>query len=171
MRWTLILLPVFAVGCHRQQAAVQSVDTTLSATTIPIRQSARAEAVEQIKANFNRVHFDYDSSRLDDTTKRALSANAAILQRFPDIEVEVQGHCDERGTTEYNLALGDRRAAEARRYLSLQGVGADRLHDVSYGEERPAVVGHSEADWAENRRVDFRVVVPDPVAQIDGSVR
>ena len=80
------------------------------------------------------------------------------MSQFPSITVEVQGHADERGTTEYNLALGDRRAEAVRRYMTHAGVPTARISTVSFGEERPLATGSSEVAWAENRRAEFRVV-------------
>jgi peptidoglycan-associated lipoprotein len=101
------------------------------------------------------VFFEYDSSQLDATGQRALDADAGVLKANPRWMVTIEGHCDERGTAEYNLALGERRAVAARTYLVSLGISADRLRTVSYGKEFPFDPGHDEAAWARNRRAHF----------------
>ena len=113
--------------------------------------------VKEINENspLKPVFFLYDSDELDDAGRKVLSANAAILQQYPTWVVTVEGHCDERGTAEYNLALGDRRALAARNYLLTLGIAANRLRTVSYGKEFPFDAGHDETAWSHNRRAHF----------------
>jgi len=99
--------------------------------------------------------FEYDSSELTADAQRALNDNAGLLKQYPAWTVTVEGHCDERGTAEYNLALGERRAVTARAYLVSLGVSADRLRTVSYGKEFPFDPGHDETAYAKNRRAHF----------------
>jgi peptidoglycan-associated lipoprotein len=101
------------------------------------------------------VFFALDSSEVDPAGKAILDANAPLLKRFPGWTVTIEGHCDERGTAEYNLALGERRAVAARAYLVSLGIPADRLKTVSYGKEFPFDPGHDEAAWSKNRRAHF----------------
>lgn len=101
------------------------------------------------------VYFDYDSAQLTDDFKEVLRQNAQWMREHPQIEVQVQGHCDERGTVEYNFNLGQRRAEAVKSFLVNLGVTADRVHTISYGEERPSVEGHNEETWRLNRRVEF----------------
>jgi len=101
------------------------------------------------------VFFDYDKSDLKDESKAVLEENAKWFRKYQDAQIIVEGHCDERGTEEYNLALGDRRAQSTRDYLIELGVAASRLEAVSYGEERPFVQGSNEAAWSQNRRAHF----------------
>jgi peptidoglycan-associated lipoprotein len=103
------------------------------------------------------VHFDYDQASLTDQARAILDRHAAWLKSHPAARVMVEGHCDERGTVEYNLALGDRRARAARDYLVSAGVSADALRITSYGKERPLDTGSNEAAWARNRRAHFGV--------------
>jgi peptidoglycan-associated lipoprotein len=103
------------------------------------------------------IRFDFDQASLSDQAKGILEKHALWLQGHRDTKVAVEGHCDERGTVEYNLALGDKRAEAARDYLVSLGVAAARLHTVSFGKEKPLDPGHEEAAWAKNRRVHFRV--------------
>lgn len=99
--------------------------------------------------------FAYDSSELSDEAQRVLTANARLLKQYSSWVVTIEGHCDERGTAEYNLALGERRAVAARAYLVSLGVTADRLRTVSYGKEFPFDPGHDESAYAKNRRAHF----------------
>jgi peptidoglycan-associated lipoprotein len=99
--------------------------------------------------------FDYDSSELNSTAQQALNENATLLKQYPNWTVTIEGHCDERGTAEYNLALGERRAVAARAYLVSLGISADRLRTVSYGKEFPFDPGHDDAAYAKNRRAHF----------------
>jgi peptidoglycan-associated lipoprotein len=103
------------------------------------------------------IYFEFDRSGLTEQARAALDRNAEFLLGNPAINVRIEGHCDERGTIEYNLALGDRRASSTKEYLVLRGVAAERLEVVSYGEERPADPGQNEAAWARNRRAEFHV--------------
>jgi peptidoglycan-associated lipoprotein len=103
------------------------------------------------------VYFDYDQSALRADTRERLARNAEFLRQHPEYEVTVEGHCDERGTSEYNLALGDRRAHAAVDYLQDLGVARSRLRTVSYGEERPQCAESYEACWQRNRRAHFLV--------------
>jgi len=99
--------------------------------------------------------FDLDSSELTADAQRALNDNAALLKQYPAWTVTIEGHCDERGTAEYNQALGERRAVTARAYLVSLGISADRLRTVSYGKEFPFDPGHDESAYAKNRRAHF----------------
>jgi len=101
------------------------------------------------------VFFELDSSELTGDGQHALDENAAILKRYGNWTVTIEGHCDDRGTAEYNLALGERRAGVARAYLVSLGISADRLRTVSYGKEFPFDPGHDEAAFAKNRRAHF----------------
>ena len=104
---------------------------------------------------FQPVFFAFDRSEVDAAGQQALDANAEILKKYPTWVITIEGHADERGTAEYNLALGERRAMAARSYLVSLGISADRLRTVSYGKEFPFDPGHDEAAWAKNRRAQF----------------
>ena len=103
------------------------------------------------------MFFELDSAEVNAAGQAALDADAAVLKRYPSWTVTIEGHCDERGTAEYNLALGERRAVAARTYLVSVGIPADRLRTVSYGKEFPFDPGHDEAAFAKNRRAHFVV--------------
>jgi peptidoglycan-associated lipoprotein len=99
--------------------------------------------------------FVLDSAELDDAARAAVTANAEVLRKYPTWVVTIEGHCDERGTAEYNLALGERRAVSVKTYLVSLGVSPDRLRTVSYGKEFPFDPGHNEDSWSKNRRAQF----------------
>jgi peptidoglycan-associated lipoprotein len=101
------------------------------------------------------IHFEYDSPTLTDEARATLEKHALWLQGRRDVRVTVEGHCDERGTVDYNLALGEQRARAARDYLVSLGIAAERVRIVSFGKERPLEPGHDEAAWAKNRRAHF----------------
>lgn len=101
------------------------------------------------------IYFDFDKSELKPEARAILDKKASWLKAHPDFSVRVEGHCDERGTNEYNLALGERRANAAMKYLNALGISSSRISTVSYGEERPVDSGHNEAAWAKNRRDEF----------------
>jgi peptidoglycan-associated lipoprotein len=103
------------------------------------------------------IHFNFDQYGLDNNSKKVLEQNATYLKSNPDIRVEIQGHCDERGTNNYNIALGERRAHSTKKYLVAQGVNAHRVNIISYGEEKPFCSNSNETCWHENRRAHFRV--------------
>jgi peptidoglycan-associated lipoprotein len=104
------------------------------------------------------VYFEYDQSTLSETAKETLVRNAEWLRSNPNARVQVEGNADERGTNEYNLALGERRATAVKSYLTSLGIDGTRLVTISYGEERPTDSGHGEESWAKNRRVDFKAM-------------
>lgn len=104
------------------------------------------------------IHFDFDKYDIRPGDAQILKENAALLMKNPGVKIQIEGHCDERGTVEYNLALGERRANSAKRYLSSLGLTADRISAISYGKEKPLDPGHNEEAWAKNRRDHFIVL-------------
>jgi len=146
--------PIDAAG---EDAPLVTRDTPTSVPVRPDLSDHMPDDVKQMMRNFERVYFGLDSAKLSADALEALQQNAAIMQRSPDIKVEIQGHADERGTTDYNLSLGERRANSVRGYLTRMGVGETRLDTVSYGEERPLVQGSTEGAWSKNRRAEFRI--------------
>jgi peptidoglycan-associated lipoprotein len=180
-RWILAALPILTVaalvGC--QKKAVEPVPTpppvveeSEPETPVPPRKDEGFKEerpqvdtrVEPTIDELNRmgvlktVYFDFDRSAIRDDQRSILLANADWLKANPDYVVEIGGHCDERGTTEYNLALGDRRANSVKDYLVSLGVSASRLEIVSYGEEKPDVMGTGEDVWSKNRRAEFDIL-------------
>ena len=123
-----------------------SAETTESASIEPGSQ-------EDLIVNVgDRVFFNYDSSELDTDAQELLQDQVAWLKQYSDVSVIIEGHCDERGTREYNLALGEKRAQAVKNYLISLGISSDRVSTISYGKERPAVVGSNDGAWAQNRR-------------------
>ena len=114
--------------------------------------AAKQTAAEKLIAVGDRVLFDYDSAKLDTSAKILLDSQSRFLRANTDLNFIVEGHCDERGTREYNLALGEQRATAVRDYLVIQGIDPDRIKVISYGKEKPAVVGSNTMAWSKNRR-------------------
>lgn len=104
---------------------------------------------------FVTIYFDFDKYNLRDDAKQGLKNNFEVMKERQDARIQIEGHCDERGTVEYNLALGEKRARAAMEYLASLGVSRDRMSVISYGKERPAMMGSSEEAWAKNRRAEF----------------
>lgn len=123
------------------------------------RLRAQAAAREVVAAAFvnENIHFAFDSSLLSDQAQRILNSKADYLRTNLDVIVTVEGHCDERGTDAYNIALGERRAESVKNFLVDLGISANRLNTISYGEERPIAIGQNEASWAKNRRAQFTI--------------
>ena len=118
-----------------------------------------AAAVAAAKAEFaTPVYFDYDMSNIRDDQRATLEAKLPIFAANPDMRIRVAGHTDNRGSDEYNLALGQRRAAEVKQFLMARGIAADRIDVVSFGEERPAVAQDNEDAWGKNRRGEFEII-------------
>jgi peptidoglycan-associated lipoprotein len=129
-----------------------------SVPTEPVRDDAIASAsLDDLNRNtpLKPVFYELDSSDVSPAGQKVLDENATLLKRYAGWAVTIEGHCDERGTAEYNLALGERRAVAARAYLVAQGISADRLRIVSYGKEFPFDPGHDEAAFSKNRRAHF----------------
>jgi peptidoglycan-associated lipoprotein len=101
------------------------------------------------------LYFDLDSAEVTGLGQQVMQSNAAVIKKYPAWQITIEGHCDERGTAEYNLALGERRAVAAKTYLVLLGIAADKLRVVSYGKEFPFEAGHEEGAWSKNRRAHF----------------
>ncbi len=179
--WMIVLVTVTALACGKKNPPVARPSPpppAVADTTAPPRPPAPPEPVrepvivppEPVRADnitssslddLNRqsplkpAFFEYDSSDLTTAGQAALDENAALLKRNASWAVTIEGHCDERGTAEYNLALGERRAVTARTYLVSLGISADRLRTVSYGKEFPFDPGHDESAFAKNRRAHF----------------
>jgi peptidoglycan-associated lipoprotein len=136
------------------QAQEGQAPSEVSNAPIP---GSNADFVAQMNGQ-NVIYFDTDKYDIDDTDAAALRAQVQWLQRYPDKRITLEGNCDERGTREYNLALGERRANAAKNYLASLGIPADRISTVSYGKERPVALGSNEQAWAQNRRAVTVVV-------------
>ena len=118
-------------------------------TTTTVQPGSREDFIQNVG---DRVFFDFDKSDIKPEGRTTLQRQADWLKKYPNVTVTVEGHCDERGTREYNLALGERRATAVKRMLVALGIPTNRVSTISYGKERPAVLGSNDAAWAQNRR-------------------
>ncbi len=144
-----------AIKARMRQDSINAAEARARAAA-----EAAARAAAQLQAQLTAeltatIHFDYDKSDIKPEDQANLDRKAAILKANPGLSIQIAGNCDNRGSDEYNLALGNRRAAAAQRYLINQGVSASQITIVSYGEERPVNPGNDEAAWAENRNDQF----------------
>ena len=148
----------FRLSTTGQRTPPQPVAEPTVVPAEPVREDAISSAsLDDLNRNspLKPLFFEYDSSEVTAQGQSLLNEDAALLKRYPTWAVTIEGHCDERGTAEYNLALGERRAVAARAYLVSIGIAADRLRTVSYGKEFPFDPGHDEAAFAKNRRAHF----------------
>ena len=149
---------LLAAGCGSDEgvetATVADTGTVVEAPEVAVIETAAPGSLEDFVANVgDRVFFGYDRYDLTPEAQALLQAQVAWLQTYPQYQIVVEGHCDERGTREYNLALGERRANAAANYMVALGLDPNRIVQViSYGKERPAVLGNDEIAWAQNRR-------------------
>jgi peptidoglycan-associated lipoprotein len=118
---------------------------------------ATSSAMKNQKGYLEDIHFDFDKSNIRQDDRKILSRNAAYLSKNKNVKIAIEGNCDERGTAEYNMALGERRADEAKQYLVNLGISGKRITTISYGSEKPLDPGHDEDAWAKNRRDHFAV--------------
>jgi len=147
-------LLVGSLGCQQTAKVTQdSPDTGSEWNEAP--GTATPGTSSKLAGNVKTVYFDFDKSEIRSDARDALRNNAGVIGKGDGRSFTVEGHCDERGSTEYNLALGERRANAVKRYLVDLGVPSSRLRTVSFGEDRPAVQGHDESAWRYNRRADF----------------
>jgi len=144
------LPPAPGSGTEGSEAGADASDPNASGQYGPGAPGTQSHFLQNVPAD--RVLFDTDEYALSADDRSVLDAQAAYLQQFPSVTVTIEGHADERGTREYNLALGDRRANSVRNYLESRGVSASRMTTISWGKERPAVEGSNEGAWAQNRR-------------------
>lgn len=170
-----MLLPT--VGCSKKSTPVVSSAGPQIGASGPSAEEMRAREEEERRRRvaesqlaprrstmipgmqlLDTVYFEFDQATLTDLSKDTLVRNADWLRANPDVRVQVEGNADERGTPEYNLALGERRAESVKSYLTSLGIDSNRLVTISYGEERPVDSGQSEDAWAKNRRVDFKAM-------------
>jgi peptidoglycan-associated lipoprotein len=124
---------------------------------MPAEDSISSRSIDDLNRDspLKPLFFPLDQSDVSAEGQKVLQDNAAVLKKYPNMQVTIEGHCDERGTAEYNLALGERRALAAKNYLVSLGIAADKIKTVSYGKEFPFDAGHDEAAWANNRRAHF----------------
>lgn len=161
LKGLLIAVPVLTLAACSSKSSTGAGDADTSATTQTVqveRVDPNASAAEQMRLKMealrreNTVYFDFDKSTIRPEFAEVLQAHGEFLRANPSVRVTIEGHTDERGTPEYNIALGERRALSVVQYLQNLGVSAGQLSTVSYGEEKPAVRGTNEAAYAQNRR-------------------
>jgi peptidoglycan-associated lipoprotein len=158
-----VALALSAAGCAKKTTPVQTppappAPATTTPTPAPATETPAPPTPTMPTASFSElgtVYFALDSYALDDANRAVLDQNAKLLRDNASWTATIAGHCDERGTVEYNQALGEKRANSVREYLVAAGVPESRLKTVSYGKEMPAVEGHDESAWAKNRRAEF----------------
>jgi peptidoglycan-associated lipoprotein len=176
----VIAMALFAAGCGKQQVQIDE-GARVSEASPALEQESREEAIRpgdeepldtpqfsdmatqaisegRTHAPMQPIYFDYDSSSVREDQRARIERNAAFLRDNPHVSVRIEGNCDDRGTNEYNMALGERRATSAKNYLINLGIEERRIIKVSYGEEKPLAMGASERDWAQNRRDDFVII-------------
>ena len=156
LRLSLVAALVALSGCPKKQVEEPLPEPPPIVEEAPKPKPTPPPVAEMTK-NFSRVYFGFDSADMTSDGKSALDANAAIMAEYPDIRLEVQGHADERGTTDYNVALGQKRADAIVRHLLSRGIATSRVKSVSYGEERPLDGRSTETAWEQNRRAEFVV--------------
>jgi peptidoglycan-associated lipoprotein len=140
---------LLAACAENPPAATNTAGTGGAQTSNAVQPGTEQDLVQNVG---DRVFFDFDKSDIKPEGRQVLQRQADWLKKYPNVTVTIEGHCDERGTREYNLALGERRAAAVKKMLVALGIPASRISTISYGKERPAVVGSNEAAWAQNRR-------------------
>jgi len=172
-KYILILFSLFMlaylIGCGKKPALKPAVEPpkteaetkTGETTPEPVNDepvmSESGDLSEQV--DLKRIHFEFDKYRLTDEAKEILAENARVLKNNSKVRITIEGHCDERGTVEYNLALGERRAQAASNYLMELGVPENRISIISYGKERPMEYGQNESAWSKNRRDEFVIAI------------
>ena len=149
-----LAIALVLLGCAKKQTVKPAPEPTQEPKA---EQPKVPETKPEVKMEFRTVYFDFDSYQVRDVDRQLLLDAARVMRTNSRMVVRLEGHCDERGTIEYNLALGEKRANAVRDYLVASGVDVKQLKTVSYGKEKPAVRGSDEASWARNRRVEFVV--------------
>ncbi len=138
-------------ACSDDKAANSGSASGLGATSAPTGAAAPGSEADLVANVGDRVYFEFNQNNLSSEAQATLDRQAAWLARYPQVTVQLAGNCDDRGTDEYNIALGNRRANAARDYLVAKGVSADRISTISYGKDRPTATGDDEQSWAQNR--------------------
>ena len=141
----------------REEEAKKAKEKEFERSLVAKREPGIAGEVFESKL-LKDIHFDFDKYDIRPADAEILKGNAALLMQYPKVKIQAEGHCDERGTNEYNLALGERRANSVKKYLISLGISSDRISTISYGEERPLDSGHNEEAWTKNRRGHFVIL-------------
>jgi peptidoglycan-associated lipoprotein len=161
-------LLMFASACQQKKPPVPTTTEQPAAVAEPVKEdtsaadaaaaAARLEAEKKAAMESEKIYFDYDKADLSDASQAILTKKADWLKANGSYKLKIEGNCDERGSTEYNMALGARRAEAAAKFISAAGVASDKLTTVSYGEEKPVATGSDEAAWSQNRRDEFVLI-------------
>ena len=146
-----------AVATGPGGSATASASVAVSSPAAAIQSTPNPTLEELFTKEVQDAFFDYDQAKIRDDARSALAKTAEFLRSYPHVAIVIEGHCDERGSTEYNVALGDRRSDAAKDFLVQQGVATDRIQTVSYGKERPFCSQSGETCWQQNRRAHFRI--------------
>lgn len=159
MKFTCLSAALVLGACTHKQEAVNTAPPPAPPPPVsqpqpaPVASSIIPGSAEDFRVNVgDTVHFGFDAYNVEDSDKAVLSRQAAWLQKYPSVRITIEGHCDERGTREYNLALGARRANAVKEFLVSQGVSTGRVETISYGKERPVCTDFSESCWTQNCR-------------------
>jgi peptidoglycan-associated lipoprotein len=166
----ILCFGLIMIGCPKKTAVKEEPSVQKEAAKAEAERAKETKAKEQFEKSLvaektpgiagevfessllKDIHFDFDKYDIRPGDAALLKENAALLNKYPNVKVQVEGHCDERGTVEYNLALGERRANQAKNYLVSLGISSARISTISYGKEKPLDPGHNEEAWAKNRR-------------------
>jgi peptidoglycan-associated lipoprotein len=166
----ILCFGLIMIGCPKKTAVKEEPSVQKEAAKAEAERAKETKAKEQFEKSLvaektpgiagevfessllKDIHFDFDKYDIRPGDAALLKENAALLNKYPNVKVQVEGHCDERGTVEYNLALGERRANHAKNYLVSLGISPARISTISYGKEKPLDAGHNEDAWARNRR-------------------
>jgi peptidoglycan-associated lipoprotein len=155
----VLLLGLSLTGCGKKEPDASQVTGTEGAGSAESLDTADSGIMEgRTSGPMVPVYFEFDSSKIAGEQVKRIETNADFIKKNPRLKIRIEGNCDPRGTQEYNLALGERRAQSAKSYLVNLGVPADQLNTVSFGEEKLLLFGHDEISWAQNRRDDFVIV-------------
>ncbi len=146
-----------AVGCSSAEKKTETSETPTAATAGADENATLGDSDSGRALGLQTVHFPYDTYTLDGSSKATLNANAEILKAQPNVKIQIEGHCDQRGGIQYNIALGEKRANIAKKYLQGQGIDASRIAVHSNGKEQPIDTGTSEDSYAKNRRDNFAI--------------
>ena len=156
---TVMLMFLLWSCAHTKKETVETAEVPEEGIeSVEVDEDVLEELPVEVVSNLSNIYFDFDSAVLHVQAKEELQKIGAWLAQNPDTKIRIEGNCDERGTDEYNLALGERRAVAAKNYLVSSGISPKNIITISFGEENPADPGHNEAAWAKNRRDEFNVV-------------
>lgn len=154
---SVLVLLVFSAGCAKYFTGTGATDGSAGQQTMSMPAGGEQVPSGTVATLFDskKIYFEFDKHDLNPEARQLLTEIAAYLKEYGELRLEIEGHCDERGTSEYNLALGERRAGAARDFLVTMGIDASRIDTISYGEEKPEDPGKTEEVWARNRRAQF----------------